>query len=82
MEAGIRKAKTDLSKLIQAALAGEQVVITRRGMPLVEIVPARLKPQRKDRGYGMFKGQFNIDPDEWKRADEEIEKLFTAGTNL
>jgi hypothetical protein len=42
----------------------------------VEIVPAKPKPQRKDRGYGMFKGQFPIDPDEWKRLDEEIEKSF------
>jgi prevent-host-death family protein len=35
MEAGIRQAKTELSKLIRAALAGEQVVITHRGTPLV-----------------------------------------------
>jgi prevent-host-death family protein len=79
METGIRQAKSELSKLIRAALAGEQVVITHRGTPLVEIVPARPKPQRKDRGYGMFKGQFSVDPDEWKRADEEIERLFTGG---
>jgi prevent-host-death family protein len=76
MEAGIRQAKTELSKLIRAALAGEHVVITHRGTPLVEIVPAKPKPQRKDRGYGMFKGQFPIDPAEWRRLDEEIERSF------
>jgi prevent-host-death family protein len=76
METGIRQAKSELSKLIRAALAGEQVVITHRGTPLVEIVPAKPKPQRNDRGYGMFKSQFPIDPDEWKRLDEEIEKSF------
>lgn len=76
MEAGIRQAKTDLSKLIRAALAGEQVVITHRGTPLVEIVPAKPKSKRKDRGYGMFKGQFHIDPKEWRRMDEEIERSF------
>jgi antitoxin (DNA-binding transcriptional repressor) of toxin-antitoxin stability system len=52
------------------------VVITHRGTPLVEIVPARPKPKRKDRGYGRFKGQFHIDPEEWRRMDEEIEKSF------
>jgi prevent-host-death family protein len=77
METGIRQAKMELSKLIRAALAGEQVVITHRGTPLVEIVPARPKPQRKDRGYGAFKGQFTMpSEEEWKRMDAEIERQF------
>lgn len=77
MESGIRQAKTELSKLIRAALAGERVVITHRGTPLVEIVPAPQKAQRKDRGYGAFKGQFTMpSEEEWKRMDEEIESRF------
>ena len=76
MEIGIRQAKADLSKLIQAVHAGERVVITNHGKPLAEIIAPRLKPRRKDRGYGMFKGQFPIDQEEWKRLDKEIERDF------
>jgi prevent-host-death family protein len=37
--ASIRAAKADLSKLIDAALAGEEVVITKNGRPLVRLTP-------------------------------------------
>jgi len=35
------KAKDNLLKLIDEALAGEEVTITRRGKPVVELRPAR-----------------------------------------
>ena len=41
MQASVHEAKTNLSKLIEAALRGERVVITRHGLPTAEIVPAR-----------------------------------------
>jgi len=37
----IAKAKDNLSKLIDEALAGEDVTITRHGKPVVELRPAR-----------------------------------------
>jgi prevent-host-death family protein len=37
----IAKAKDHLSKLIDEALAGEEVTITRRGKPVAELRPAR-----------------------------------------
>ena len=37
----IAKAKDNLSKLIDEALAGEAVTITRHGKPVVELRPAR-----------------------------------------
>ena len=37
----IAKAKDNLSKLIDEALAGEAVTITRHGRPVVELRPAR-----------------------------------------
>lgn len=77
MEVGIRQAKIDLSKLIKSALQGESVVITNHGKPLVRIVPAQPKAKDKNRGYGMFKGQFTMPTEEeWKQADREIEDLF------
>ena len=41
MQASVHEAKTNLSKLIEAAERGERVVITRHGVPAAEIVPAR-----------------------------------------
>jgi prevent-host-death family protein len=54
MQVGVRKAKNDLSKLIEAALNGEQVVITNRGKPSVRLVPEAPKPA-KNRGIGCLK---------------------------
>jgi len=39
MRASVHEAKTNLSKLLEAA-AGERVVITRHGVPAAELVPA------------------------------------------
>ncbi len=41
MQASVHEAKTNLSKLMEAAERGERVVITRHGVPAVELVPAR-----------------------------------------
>lgn len=55
MQVGVRKAKNELSKLIEAALNGEKVVITNRGRPSVRLVPEAPKPA-KNRGFGCLKG--------------------------
>lgn len=36
---GMHEAKTNLSKLVDLALEGEQVTITRNGLPVAKIVP-------------------------------------------
>ena len=77
MEIGIKSAKNELSKLIKAALAGEQVVITSRGKRLVRLVPEPAKPKDSNRGYGALKGIINL-PDGWDspEAEEEITLKF------
>ena len=42
----VAEAKNQLSKLINRALRGEGVVITRRGQPVVELKPVRRPPRR------------------------------------
>ena len=42
---GIAEAKNQLSKLIDRALGGEPIVITRRGEPVVELKPVRPAPR-------------------------------------
>jgi antitoxin (DNA-binding transcriptional repressor) of toxin-antitoxin stability system len=54
-------AKARLSELIDAALGGEDVIIARRGKPIVRLTvlpEGRLKPQR-----GLFKGRIRLAPD-------------------
>jgi prevent-host-death family protein len=38
---GMHEAKTQLSKLVERAEGGEEIVITRRGEPAVRLVPAK-----------------------------------------
>jgi prevent-host-death family protein len=40
-EVGMHEAKTNLSRLVERALAGEEIVLTRRGEPAVRLVPVR-----------------------------------------
>jgi prevent-host-death family protein len=42
----VAEARNQLSKLIDRALKGEGVVITRRGEPVVELKPVRAKPTK------------------------------------
>lgn len=57
MEVNVYAAKTQLSRLIDRANAGEEVVITRHGRPVARLVPAdragnRRKPGLlEDQGY-------------------------------
>jgi prevent-host-death family protein len=59
---GMHEAKTQLSKLVERAEGGEEIVITRRGEPAVRLVPAR----RGD-GFaslaGAWRGQVKISDD-------------------
>jgi prevent-host-death family protein len=46
---GVAEAKDQLSKLIDRALKGEQIVITRRGQPVIELKPLSPAPQKPPR---------------------------------
>lgn len=54
----IHKAKTELSKLIERAEAGEQIVIARAGKPAAKLVP--LNRARGHRRLGLLDGKFRI----------------------
>jgi prevent-host-death family protein len=44
MEISVREAKARFAEAASAAASGERVVITKRGVPFVEIVPAAARP--------------------------------------
>ena len=51
----IHEAKTTLSQLVEAAEAGEKVVLARAGKPVVELV--RLRKRRGGIKLGLLKGR-------------------------
>ncbi len=51
----VHQAKTQLSKLIAAALAGEEVVIARGSEPVVRLTP--IAPRKGKRVFGRLKGK-------------------------
>ncbi len=71
--ANIHQAKAHLSRLIELALAGEEVQIARAGEPLVRLVPIQLDSQ--PRQGGQLTGKVWI-ADDFDAPDPEIEKLF------
>ncbi len=57
----IHEAKTQLSKLLQRVIAGEEIVIAKAGKPIARIVPFTQKPTQ--RLPGTAKGKIWMAPD-------------------
>ena len=55
------EAKTQLSKLVDRAAAGEEIVIAKAGRPVARLVPLQAKPPR--RIPGDWKGKVWMAPD-------------------
>lgn len=68
----VYEAKTQLSRLIDRALAGEDVVIARAGKPLVRLVPVATGATRRTpgsaRGQILIAGDFDELPEELAAA--------------
>jgi prevent-host-death family protein len=64
----ISEATVNLSELIEAVEAGEQVSIMRDGKPVVDLVPSKRRGQRK---FGTMRGLV-LDPD-WNRPQNDVE---------
>ena len=67
----MHEAKSDLSRLVGQALAGEEVIIARAGTPVV-----RLTPLRQARVPGSAKGLVRIGPTLYDPLPEEIVTAF------
>jgi prevent-host-death family protein len=57
----IHKAKTQLSRLIEKACQGEEIVIARGKKPVVRLVA--IEDKRGDRKPGALKGKISIGPE-------------------
>jgi prevent-host-death family protein len=73
----IHKAKTELSKLIERAERGEEVIIARGKTPVARLVP--VAAEQPKRGFGSMKGRASIGPEFWEPLPEEELKLWEGG---
>ena len=65
----IHAAKTNLSRLIERACAGEEVIIARGKVPVVKLVP--LEPRQRGRLFGAMKGRVWVDDSFFDPLPEE-----------
>lgn len=65
----IHEAKTQFSKLVRRAEAGEEIVVRRGGEPVAQLGP--LKKRGGVRGFGSMKGEVWVGPD----FDEPLEEF-------
>jgi prevent-host-death family protein len=57
VEVNIHEAKTNLSKLIEKACSGDEVIIAKAGLPMVRLVPVDRPAKRI---FGSAKGQITF----------------------
>jgi prevent-host-death family protein len=69
----IHAAKTNLSKLVARAEAGEEIVLARGKEPVARIVPMAPKPKRK---FGSMKGKIKVGREFFDPLPEEELKAW------
>ncbi len=72
----MHEAKSHLSALVEAVLAGEDVVIARAGKPMARLVPYR--ERKEQRTPGRWKGKVWIAPD-FDETPQEVINAFEGG---
>ncbi|HSS04660.1 MAG TPA: type II toxin-antitoxin system prevent-host-death family antitoxin [Solirubrobacterales bacterium] len=73
----MHEAKTHLSKLVERAEGGEEIVISRAGKPAAKLVPVPQKKQGKRKLGGWDgKGFWMASEEEMKKVDQEIAEEF------
>ena len=65
----IHAAKTNLSKLIEQACAGEEIIIARGDRPVVKLVPVDVPVPKRE--PGTLRGQFTVPPEFFEPLPED-----------
>ena len=71
----VHEAKTHLSRLLDAAAAGEEIIIAKAGKPVAKLVPIE-KPKRKP---GALKGTFIMDDSFFDPLPDEVLDVMENG---
>jgi len=74
MQVNLHDAKTHLSRYVDQALAGEEVVIARAGKPLVRLIPIESEPALRRGGF--LRGQAILPADLKADFKDDIEEMF------
>jgi prevent-host-death family protein len=72
----IHQAKTQLSKLIEAASKGESFIIAKAGKPVVRVTALSAPTAAQVRRMGFMAGQISVPDDFDRMGQEEIERIF------
>ena len=77
MEVNIHEAKTHFSRLLQRVANGEEVTISRAGVPVAKLVA--IQPEQKSRPLGFARGEVWVSDDFDAPLPDEILKQFYGG---
>lgn len=72
----IHEAKTQLSRLVEQAVAGEPFIIAKAGRPLVKVMALDAAEPGQEQRLGFMAGRIQVPDDFDRMGDETIEKLF------
>lgn len=75
LQLNIHEAKTHLSRFVDQAAAGEEILIARSGKPVARLV-ALSQPDLQPRTLGLGKGKFTLPVDFSHLHDETIQRMF------
>jgi prevent-host-death family protein len=75
MQLNVHEAKTHFSKLVDAAMAGEEIVIAKAGKPAAKLVHYRTETRKTIR-FGVMKGEIEIAADFDAPLPDEIVANF------
>jgi prevent-host-death family protein len=70
---GMHEAKTTLSRLVDVAQSGEEVVITRRGKPVAKLEAVSSPP--RESMYGSLKGKIKM-ADDFDELPDDVARAF------
>ena len=74
----IHQAKTQLSKLVDQAAAGESFIIAKAGKPMVKVVPLGGVEKGTAGRLGFMAGELKIPEDFDQMGAQEIEGMFAG----
>jgi prevent-host-death family protein len=73
----IHEAKTNFSRLVDAAASGEEIIIAKAGVPTARLVP--MQQDRIPRRFGSLKGKIRIAEDFDAPLPDDVIAAFEGG---
>ncbi|MEU0280309.1 MULTISPECIES: type II toxin-antitoxin system prevent-host-death family antitoxin [unclassified Streptomyces] len=69
----VHEAKTHFSRILEQVATGEEVVISKAGVPVAKVIP--LRPEVRRTGRGSLKGRIRIN-DDFDELPDDIADAF------